>query len=42
MEAICVLFVILVMMAASAILPILFGVGFLYIVWRILKKREWV
>jgi len=42
MEAIGILFVILMMMAASAILPILFGVGFLYIVWRILKKKEWV
>ena len=42
MEAICILFVIMMMMAASEILPILFGVGILYIVWRILKKKEWV
>jgi hypothetical protein len=42
MEAICILFVIMMMMVASAILPILFGVGVLYIVWRILKKKEWV
>jgi hypothetical protein len=41
-EAICILFFIMMMMAASAILPILFGVGILYIVWRILKKKEWV
>jgi hypothetical protein len=41
-EAICVLFILMVMMAASAILPILFGVGILYIVWRVLKKKEWV
>jgi hypothetical protein len=42
MEIFCALFFVLVMIAASAILPILFGVGILYIVWRILKKKEWV
>lgn len=42
MEAFFILFIMMVMMAASAIIPILFGVGILYIVWRVLKKKEWV
>jgi hypothetical protein len=32
----------LLLVIASSIVPILFGVVLLYIVWRILKKKEWV
>tara|TARA_R110000868_G_scaffold30582_1_gene112867 strand:- start:366 stop:494 length:129 start_codon:yes stop_codon:yes gene_type:complete len=42
MEIFCALFFVLVMIAASTLLPIIFAVGILYIVWRILKKKEWV
>ena len=26
----------------SSLIPILFGIVLIYIVWRILKKKEWV
>ena len=42
MEAICILFLFLLFIAASVLLPIVFAVGILYIVWRVLKKKEWV
>jgi hypothetical protein len=42
MEALFALFLFLIFISASAILPIVFAVGVLYIVWRILKKKEWV
>ena len=42
MEFVCALFLLMVMVAASALLPILFGVVIIYIVWRVLKKKEWV
>ena len=42
MEAIFGLFLFLLLMSASALLPIIFAFGILYIVWRILKKKEWV
>jgi hypothetical protein len=42
MEAICALFLFLILISASALLPIVFAVGILYIVWRVLKKKEWV
>jgi predicted PurR-regulated permease PerM len=42
MEFICALFFLMIMVAASALLPILFGVAIIYIVWRVLKKKEWV
>ena len=32
----------LLLMIVSAIVPILFGIVLIYIVWRILKKKEWV
>lgn len=32
----------LLLVIASAIVPIAFGIALLYIVWRILKKKEWV
>jgi hypothetical protein len=32
----------LLLMIVSTIVPILFGVVLIYIVWRILKKKEWV
>jgi len=32
----------ILLVIASAIVPIIFGVVLLYIVWRILKKKEWV
>jgi len=41
-EAICILFLFLLFIAASSLLPIIFAVGILYIVWRVLKKKEWV
>ena len=42
METVCALFLFLVFIVASALLPIIFAVGILYIVWRVLKKKEWV
>jgi predicted PurR-regulated permease PerM len=42
MEFICALFLLMVMVMASALLPIFFGVAIIYIVWRVLKKKEWV
>ena len=42
MEVIFAMFMFMVLIAASTLLPILFGVGILYIVWRVLKKKEWV
>jgi hypothetical protein len=42
MEAFCALFILLMLITASAILPFVFAVGILYIVWRVLKKKEWV
>jgi len=41
-EVIFAMFMFMVLIAASTLLPILFGVGILYIVWRVLKKKEWV
>ena len=32
----------LLLMIVSAIVPILFVIVLIYIVWRILKKKEWV
>jgi hypothetical protein len=32
----------LLLLIASALVPIFFGATLLYIVWRILKKKEWV
>jgi hypothetical protein len=32
----------LLLAVVSAIVPILFGIVLIYIVWRILKKKEWV
>jgi len=32
----------LLLVIVSAIVPILFGIVLIYIVWRILKKKEWV
>lgn len=32
----------LLLVIASALVPIAFGIVLLYIVWRILKKKEWV
>lgn len=32
----------ILLVIASAIVPIIFGIVLLYIVWRILKKKEWV
>lgn len=32
----------ILLIIASAIVPIVFGIVLLYIVWRILKKKEWV
>jgi len=32
----------ILLVIASAIVPIIFGVVLLYFVWRILKKKEWV
>lgn len=32
----------ILLVIASTIVPIIFGVVLLYIVWRILKKKEWV
>jgi hypothetical protein len=32
----------LLLIIVSAIVPILFGIVLIYIVWRILKKKEWV
>jgi len=32
----------LLLMIVSTIVPILFGIVLIYIVWRILKKKEWV
>jgi hypothetical protein len=42
MEFVCALFLLMVMVMASALLPIFFGIAIIYIVWRILKKKEWV
>jgi hypothetical protein len=42
MEFICALFLFMVLISASALLPVIFAVGILYIVWRVLKKKEWV
>jgi len=42
MEFVCALFFLMIMVAASALLPILFGVAIIYIVWRVLKKKECV
>jgi predicted PurR-regulated permease PerM len=42
MEFVCALFFLMIMVAASALLPILFGIAIIYIVWRVLKKKEWV
>ena len=42
MEFVCALFFLMIMVAASALLPILFGVAIIYIVLRVLKKKEWV
>jgi predicted PurR-regulated permease PerM len=42
MEFVCALFLLMVMVMASALLPIFFGVAIIYIVWRVLKKKEWV
>jgi len=42
MEFICALFLLMVMVMDSALLPIFFGVAIIYIVWRVLKKKEWV
>lgn len=42
MEFVCALFLLMVMVMASALLPIFFGVAIIYIIWRILKKKEWV
>lgn len=32
----------LLLVIASALVPIAFGVIILYMIWRILKKKEWV
>jgi hypothetical protein len=32
----------LLLAIVSSLLPILFGIVLIYIVWRILKKKEWV
>lgn len=32
----------ILLVIASTIVPIIFGAILLYIVWRILKKKEWV
>jgi len=42
MEIFSGLFLILFLMAASTLLPIIFGFGILYIIWCMLKKKEWV
>jgi hypothetical protein len=42
MEFVCALFFLMIMVAASALLPIFFGIAIIYIAWRILKKKEWV
>jgi len=41
-EFICAVFVITLMAVISTLVPIIFSVVLLYIVWRILKKKEWV
>jgi hypothetical protein len=32
----------LFLVIVSSLVPILFGIVLIYIVWRILKKKEWV
>jgi len=32
----------LLLVIVSSLVPILFGIVLIYIVWRILKKKEWV
>jgi hypothetical protein len=32
----------LLLVVVSSLVPILFGIVLIYIVWRILKKKEWV
>jgi hypothetical protein len=32
----------LLLLIVSSLVPILFGIVLIYIVWRILKKKEWV
>jgi len=32
----------LLLLIVSSLIPILFGIVLIYIVWRILKKKEWV
>jgi len=32
----------LLLVVVSSLMPILFGIVLIYIVWRILKKKEWV
>ena len=32
----------LLLVIVSSLMPILFGIVLIYIVWRILKKKEWV
>jgi hypothetical protein len=32
----------LLLITISAMVPILFGIVLIYIVWRVLKKKEWV
>jgi hypothetical protein len=32
----------ILMVIVSALVPIFFGAALIYIVWRILKKKEWV
>jgi hypothetical protein len=32
----------LLLVVVSSLIPILFGIVLIYIVWRILKKKEWV
>ena len=31
----------LLLVIVSSLMPILFGIVLIYIVWRILKKKEW-